>query len=35
MVKSGEKKILDLMNKHQKQVEQLQKEYEDNVILLY
>ncbi|CAI6344212.1 unnamed protein product [Macrosiphum euphorbiae] len=34
IVKSGEKKILDLMNKHQKQVEQLQKEYEDNILVL-
>lgn len=26
-------KTLELMNKHQKQIEDLQKEYEDNVII--
>jgi len=31
-VKAEEKKILDIMNKNQKQIQQLQKEYEDNVI---
>uniref|UniRef100_A0A2S2NYZ2 Chromosome-associated kinesin KIF4 n=1 Tax=Schizaphis graminum TaxID=13262 RepID=A0A2S2NYZ2_SCHGA len=34
IIKSGEKKVLDIMNKHQKQVEHLQKEYEDNILVL-
>lgn len=32
-VTTEEKKTVDLMNQHQKQIEDLQKEYEDNVII--
>lgn len=31
MLKAEEKKTLDIMNKNQIQIQQLQKEYEDNV----
>ncbi|XP_025416785.1 chromosome-associated kinesin KIF4-like [Sipha flava] len=33
-VNIAEKKKLDLINKHQKQIEDLQKEYEDNILIL-